>query len=338
MSRSDAPVAPRLLDGVAAALHASGVDLTVDAVGSQQLAAAAIRGDGGPETRVLVPLSLSLGDAGLIVDGERLIPENALAAGNFEVIVSGFRKGVGSSRETAAQCEAYSGIRIAIAASFAPIHARNNINQGVLMGGTGPTYETASEVQFAAAIGDHEYVGCLGIGLSVRPVNPRVPLWDVRGHEQVGKKCTGIPDIKSDMKAAVHVQADKITAAFGIRVTTTDQAKRKTQASGLDQIKECVIEEAVQQACDPPVGYPRHRLEHYVMLGPSHLGPGNLFVNGAISEHVSPCLNPVDPERIQQSWAAALVLMIVILLINIFARLWIENRKRRLGKTNTSGS
>ncbi|MGE5642742.1 MAG: phosphate ABC transporter permease PstA [Byssovorax cruenta] len=36
------------------------------------------------------------------------------------------------------------------------------------------------------------------------------------------------------------------------------------------------------------------------------------------------------PERIQQSWAAALVLMIVILLINILARLWIENRKRRL--------
>ena len=36
------------------------------------------------------------------------------------------------------------------------------------------------------------------------------------------------------------------------------------------------------------------------------------------------------PERIQQSWAAALVLMIVILLINIFARLWVEVRKRRL--------
>jgi len=36
------------------------------------------------------------------------------------------------------------------------------------------------------------------------------------------------------------------------------------------------------------------------------------------------------PERIQQSWAAALVLMIVILLINILARLWVENRKRKL--------
>ena len=36
------------------------------------------------------------------------------------------------------------------------------------------------------------------------------------------------------------------------------------------------------------------------------------------------------PERIEQSWAAALVLMIVILLINIFARLWVEYRKRRL--------
>src|SRR4029079_18452431 len=36
--------------------------------------------------------------------------------------------------ETAVQAEKWSGIRIAIAASFAPIHARNNISQGVLMG------------------------------------------------------------------------------------------------------------------------------------------------------------------------------------------------------------
>jgi 3-isopropylmalate/(R)-2-methylmalate dehydratase large subunit len=72
--------------------------------------------------------------AGLIVDGKRLVPERALLDGNFEVIVSGFRKGTGSSRETAAQCEKYCGIRIAIAASFAPIHARNNVNLGTLMG------------------------------------------------------------------------------------------------------------------------------------------------------------------------------------------------------------
>ncbi len=71
--------------------------------------------------------------AGLIVDGERLFAENALREGNFEVIVSGFRKGTGSSRETAVQAEKWSGIRIAIAASFAPIHARNNLCQGVLM-------------------------------------------------------------------------------------------------------------------------------------------------------------------------------------------------------------
>jgi len=36
------------------------------------------------------------------------------------------------------------------------------------------------------------------------------------------------------------------------------------------------------------------------------------------------------PERIQQSWAVALVLMIFVLLINIFARAWVESRKRRL--------
>jgi 3-isopropylmalate/(R)-2-methylmalate dehydratase large subunit len=72
--------------------------------------------------------------AGLMVEGERLFEQDALKNGNFEVIVSGVRKGVGSSRETAVQCEKWSGIRIAIAASFAPIHAANNINQGVLMG------------------------------------------------------------------------------------------------------------------------------------------------------------------------------------------------------------
>jgi 3-isopropylmalate/(R)-2-methylmalate dehydratase large subunit len=68
------------------------------------------------------------------VDGKRLFERDALAAGNFEVIVSGYRKGVGSSRETATQAEKWAGIRIAVAASFAPIHARNNISQGLLMG------------------------------------------------------------------------------------------------------------------------------------------------------------------------------------------------------------
>lgn len=72
--------------------------------------------------------------AGLIVDGKRLFERDALIRGNFEVIVSGCRKGVGSSRETAVQAEKWSGIRIAIAASFAPIHGGNNNNQGVLMG------------------------------------------------------------------------------------------------------------------------------------------------------------------------------------------------------------
>jgi 3-isopropylmalate/(R)-2-methylmalate dehydratase large subunit len=71
--------------------------------------------------------------AGLIINGQRLIPAQALATGNFEVIVAGAQKGVGSSRETAAQCEVFSGSRLAVASSFAPIHARNNINIGQLM-------------------------------------------------------------------------------------------------------------------------------------------------------------------------------------------------------------
>ena len=72
--------------------------------------------------------------AGLLHNGRRVFEPQALIDGGFEVIVSGHRKGTGSSRETAPQCERWSGIRIVIAASFAPIHERNNINLGQLMG------------------------------------------------------------------------------------------------------------------------------------------------------------------------------------------------------------
>src|ERR1051326_7624243 len=66
--------------------------------------------------------------AGLIVDGKRLFEEDALLRGDFEVIAGGGKRGVGRSRETAAQCEVFAGSRLAIASSFAPIHERNNIN------------------------------------------------------------------------------------------------------------------------------------------------------------------------------------------------------------------
>ena len=75
--------------------------------------------------------------AGLVYEGRRVFEPRALLDGGFEAIVSGHRKGTGSSRETAAQCERWSGIRIVIAASFAPIHERNNINLGQLMGDYG---------------------------------------------------------------------------------------------------------------------------------------------------------------------------------------------------------
>ncbi len=72
--------------------------------------------------------------AGLMDEsGERVFDSRALLDGGFEVIVSGQRKGTGSSRETAPQCEKWSGVHLVIASSFAPIHERNNINLGQLM-------------------------------------------------------------------------------------------------------------------------------------------------------------------------------------------------------------
>jgi 3-isopropylmalate/(R)-2-methylmalate dehydratase large subunit len=77
--------------------------------------------------------------AGLIVNGERLF----------------YRKGVGSSRETATQCEVFSGIKLAIAVSFAPIHAGNNINQGLLMG----THDMLTRLQAADGVPLQEFYG-----------------------------------------------------------------------------------------------------------------------------------------------------------------------------------
>ncbi|MEM9292969.1 MAG: aconitase family protein [Acidobacteriota bacterium] len=87
--------------------------------------------------------------AGLVDSaGRRVFARNGLIDGGFEIIVSGQRKGVGSSRETAVQAEKFAGIRIAIADSFAPIHARNNINQGVLMAG----YEVLQRLEAGDAV------------------------------------------------------------------------------------------------------------------------------------------------------------------------------------------
>lgn len=93
--------------------------------------------------------------AGLMHDGRRVFEHRSLMDGNFEVIVSGHRKGTGSSRETAAQCERWSGIRIVIAASFAPIHERNNINLGQLMG----DHEMLKRLQNGEEVGLSEFTG-----------------------------------------------------------------------------------------------------------------------------------------------------------------------------------
>jgi 3-isopropylmalate/(R)-2-methylmalate dehydratase large subunit len=88
-------------------------------------------------------------------DGQRVFATRALVDGGFSVIVSGQRKGTGSSRETAPQCEKWSGIELVIAASFAPIHALNNVNLGQLMG----DYAQLARLQDGEAIPLSEFTG-----------------------------------------------------------------------------------------------------------------------------------------------------------------------------------
>lgn len=95
--------------------------------------------------------------AGLLHNGQRVFLDNALIDGKFQAIVSGERKGTGSSRETAAQCEKYSGIELVFAASFAPIHRRNNINLGQIMG----SYDLLLRLQNGESISLQEFLNPL---------------------------------------------------------------------------------------------------------------------------------------------------------------------------------
>lgn len=94
--------------------------------------------------------------AGLLdEEGERVFPPRALYDADFEVIVSGQRKGTGSSRETAPQAERWSGVYLVIASSFAPIHARNNLNLGQLMG----SYEQLERLQAGEELPLDDFTG-----------------------------------------------------------------------------------------------------------------------------------------------------------------------------------
>ncbi|HUR29536.1 MAG TPA: aconitase family protein [Planctomycetota bacterium] len=94
--------------------------------------------------------------AGLVdKEQKRVFERRALMDAGFEVIVSGARKGTGSSRETAPQCEKWSGIHLVIASSFAPIHLRNNINLGQLMG----DYALLERLQAGEKIALEEFTG-----------------------------------------------------------------------------------------------------------------------------------------------------------------------------------
>lgn len=60
------------------------------------------------------------------------IKVNSIKQGNFDVIVSGFSKGCGSSRETAPYSELYAGVKLVIARSFEKIYKQNCENIGLL--------------------------------------------------------------------------------------------------------------------------------------------------------------------------------------------------------------
>ena len=73
--------------------------------------------------------------AGLMHNGLRVFRENALKDGNTRVSCQDSEKEPGPVEKLQPSANVEMNISIVIAASFAPIHERNNINLGQLMGG-----------------------------------------------------------------------------------------------------------------------------------------------------------------------------------------------------------
>jgi len=89
----------------------------------------------------------------------------------------------------------------------------------------------------------------------------------------------------------------------------------------------------------------------FTALGNDHFEVGNLIQRGLAQQQSASTIlgkilnQPVDalpltlwkyaqqpyPERVQQAWAVALVLMLFVLILNISARFWLAFRKKQQG-------
>jgi 3-isopropylmalate/(R)-2-methylmalate dehydratase large subunit len=86
---------------------------------------------------------------------EGAVPEGALAAGGFEILVAGDNFGCGSSRETAPYAQLLAGVRLVIARSFARIYAQNAQNIGLL---TSSDFGLLERLRRGAAVPLEEFV------------------------------------------------------------------------------------------------------------------------------------------------------------------------------------
>ena len=149
--------------------------------------------------------------AGLLNEaGERVFGTRALLDGGFQAIVSGQRKGTGSSRETAPQAEKWSGIELVIAASFAPIHERNNLNLGQILG----TYDQLSRLQAGEEIPLAEFTARFD------PVSRAIVeaggLFPFAGKVRAGEVTVPLPDTaRRPMTMAEKIIASHLVGAEG---------------------------------------------------------------------------------------------------------------------------
>jgi len=142
--------------------------------------------------------------AGFMHNNKRLFETDALTNGNFEIIVSGKEKGSGSSRETAAQCEKWSGIRLVIASSFAPIYENNCINLGIFL---------SADHEILHALQDYKPLEINELLKKYQRPYQQILLQGGLLHAALGQKDQSIPEKKSSFKTtSAKTMVEKLIA------------------------------------------------------------------------------------------------------------------------------
>src|ERR1700704_5444627 len=149
----------------------------------------------------------------------------------------------------------------------------------------------------------HRSLQSFGINLAVRNLNAGIALRLVRWNRDLQKQCLGTSQLKAYAQPAVIIDADKVAGVLYFRQTATKFVEWKRRSPAADAFGKIVIESPINQPAEPAIQgrFRSARLEHHVMLRPSHVRICLQRMNGSICRRMGQAEIACDLRRLNES-------------------------------------